>query len=55
MIRELFEDAYNKKTITAAVYLEFVDVWKHFYDNKGNKEIKAVDAKKLKELYAEHI
>jgi predicted nucleic acid-binding protein len=55
VIRELFEDAKNKKAITATVYLEFADVWKHFYANKGNKEIKAVDAKKLKELYAEHI
>ena len=55
VIRELFEDAYNKKTITTTMYLEFADVWKHFYANKGNKEIKAVDAKKLKELYAEHI
>jgi hypothetical protein len=55
VIRELFEDAKHKKAITAAVYLEFVDVWKHVYANKGNKEIKAVDSKKLKELYAEHL
>jgi hypothetical protein len=55
VIRELFEDAKNKKAITAIVYLEFADVWNHFYANKGNKEIKAVDSKKLKELYAEYI
>ena len=57
MIRELFEDAKNKKAITAAFYLEYADVWKHYYANKGNKEIKAVDGKKkkLKSLYAEHI
>ena len=55
VIRELFEDAKNKKTITAAVYLEFVDVWKHFYANKGNNEIKAVNSKKVKELYAARI
>jgi hypothetical protein len=50
VIRELFEDAKNKKAITATVYLEYADVWKHFYANKGNKEIKAVDSKTLKEL-----
>jgi predicted nucleic acid-binding protein len=54
VIRELFEDAKNKKAITATVYLEFDEVWEHFYANKGNKEIKAVDSKKLRSLYAKH-
>ena len=55
MIQELFEDAKNKKAITAAVYLEYADVWNHYYANKGNREIKAVDSKQLKSLYAEHL
>jgi outer membrane biosynthesis protein TonB len=54
-IREVFEDAKNNKAITTSIYLEFAYVWKHFYANKANKEIKAVDSKKLKHLYAEHI
>ena len=55
VIRELFEDFKNKGKISKVVYDEFAVVWKHFYDNKGNKEIKAADAKKMKTLYAEHI
>ena len=55
VIRELFEDAKNKKAITATVYLEFAEVWEHFNANKGNKEIKAADSKKLRSLYAEHL
>ena len=37
VIRELFEDAKNKKTTTAAVYLEFADIWKHFTQTKATK------------------
>ena len=55
VIRELFEDAKNKKAITAAFYLEYADVWKHYYANKGNKEIKAVDGKTINSLDAEHM
>jgi hypothetical protein len=54
-LREVFEEAKNKGTLSSAVYLDYDALYKSWLRNRGNKEAKTKDLAQLKKLYKEHI